>query len=54
MRREVGRHLFQDVVAVAAREHVQRVEVTANPHVRAFYENVGFHPRQAKSKPASE
>jgi predicted GNAT family N-acyltransferase len=29
-------------VAVAARERVQRVEVTANPHALAFYENVGF------------
>jgi GNAT superfamily N-acetyltransferase len=42
MRRGVGRHLLRDVVAVAAREHVQRVEVTANPHALAFYESVGF------------
>jgi predicted GNAT family N-acyltransferase len=38
----VGRHLLRNVVAVAARERVQRVEVTANPHALAFYENVGF------------
>jgi GNAT superfamily N-acetyltransferase len=42
MRHGVGSHLLRDVVAVAAREHVQRVEVTANPHALAFYENVGF------------
>ena len=42
MRRGVGRHLLRDVVAVAAREHVQRVEVTANPHALAFYDSVGF------------
>ena len=42
MRRGVGRRLVRDIVAVAAREHVQRVQVTANPHALAFYENVGF------------
>ena len=42
MRRGVGRRLVADVVAVAEREHVQRVEVTANPHALAFFENVGF------------
>jgi GNAT superfamily N-acetyltransferase len=42
MRRGVGHHLVRDAVAVAARDHVQRVEVTANPHALAFYENVGF------------
>jgi N-acetylglutamate synthase-like GNAT family acetyltransferase len=42
MRRGVGHRLVRDVVAVAEREHVQRVEVTANPHAPAFYERVGF------------
>jgi GNAT superfamily N-acetyltransferase len=42
MRCGVGRRLVRDAVAVAEREHVQRVEVTANPHALAFYENVGF------------
>jgi GNAT superfamily N-acetyltransferase len=42
MRRGVGHLLVRDVVALADREHVQRVEVTANPHALAFYEKVGF------------
>jgi ribosomal protein S18 acetylase RimI-like enzyme len=42
MRRGVGSHLLRAVVAIAARADVQRVEVTANPHALAFYENVGF------------
>ena len=42
MRRGVGRLLVQDVVAAAQGELVQRVEVTANPHALAFYENAGF------------
>jgi ribosomal protein S18 acetylase RimI-like enzyme len=42
MRRGVGSHLLRDVVAIAEREHVQRVEVTANPHALAFYESIGF------------
>jgi GNAT superfamily N-acetyltransferase len=42
MRRGAGHRLVRDVEALAEREHVQRVEVTANPHARAFYEKVGF------------
>jgi GNAT superfamily N-acetyltransferase len=42
MRRGVGRRLLLDVVALAGREEVQRIEVTANPHAMAFYETVGF------------
>lgn len=42
MRSGVGRRLVRDVVAVAERDHVRRVEVTANPHALAFYESVGF------------
>jgi GNAT superfamily N-acetyltransferase len=42
MRRGVGRRLVQDVVGVAKAENFRRVEVTANPHALAFYENVGF------------
>ena len=42
MRRGVGHQLVRDAVAVAKGEDVQRIEVTANPHALAFYENVGF------------
>jgi GNAT superfamily N-acetyltransferase len=42
MRRGVGHRLVRDVLALAGREHVRRVEVTANPHALAFYEKVGF------------
>jgi len=42
MRRGVGDRLVQDVLALAAREHVQRVEVTAIP--RTFYSRCGFQP----------
>jgi GNAT superfamily N-acetyltransferase len=42
MRQGVGRRLMRDVVAFAQRVHARRVEVTANPHALAFYENVGF------------
>jgi len=41
-RRGVGDRLVRDVVTTAEREHVQRVEVTANPQALAFYETVGF------------
>jgi len=42
MRRGVGRALVQDLIALAQRRGVRRVEVTGNPHARAFYEKVGF------------
>jgi GNAT superfamily N-acetyltransferase len=51
MRRGVGRLLVQDVMAVAQRELVQRVEVTANPHALAFYESTGFvHDRKVLTR----
>jgi GNAT superfamily N-acetyltransferase len=51
MRRGVGHRLVRDVVAVAEREHVRRVEVTANPHALAFYENAGFvHDREVGTR----
>ena len=42
MRRGVGRALVQDLVGLARQRGVRRVEVTGNPHARAFYEAVGF------------
>jgi len=42
MRRGVGRSLVQDLIALARRRGVRRVEVTGNPHARAFYAEVGF------------
>lgn len=42
MRQGIGRLLVQDVVALASREGIDRVEVTANPHADAFYRSVGF------------
>jgi GNAT superfamily N-acetyltransferase len=51
MRRAVGSHLLHDVAAMAEREHVQRVEVTANPHALAFYEGAGFlHDGEAQTR----
>ncbi|MGH9121506.1 MAG: GNAT family N-acetyltransferase, partial [Acidimicrobiales bacterium] len=42
MRRGVGRALIADVAMFAAEIGVGVVEVDANPHAMAFYENVGF------------
>lgn len=42
MRRGVARRLIADIVDLAQKERVQRVEVTANPHALPFYDNVGF------------
>jgi GNAT superfamily N-acetyltransferase len=42
MRRGVGRALVRDLIALAQGRGVRRVEVTGNPHARAFYESVGF------------
>jgi GNAT superfamily N-acetyltransferase len=41
-KRGIGRQLVQDTVAIALERGIQRVEVTANPHALAFYQNVGF------------
>lgn len=42
MRRGIGRRLVEDLVALATRERVPIIEVTANPHADAFYRSVGF------------
>lgn len=42
MRTGVGRRLVADIVALAAREGIDRLEVTANSHADAFYRSVGF------------
>jgi len=42
MRSGVGSALVQDLVVLARRRSVRRVEVTGNPHARVFYERVGF------------
>jgi N-acetylglutamate synthase-like GNAT family acetyltransferase len=42
MKRGVGRELVLDAVATAREQGVHRLEVTANPHARDFYERVGF------------
>jgi GNAT superfamily N-acetyltransferase len=42
MRRGIGRRLVIDVVEGARRAGVARVEVTANHHALAFYEECGF------------
>lgn len=44
MRQGIGRALVGDVVRLARARGVARVDVTANLHARAFYEDVGFHP----------
>jgi GNAT superfamily N-acetyltransferase len=41
-RRGVGRALVRDVVSLARASHRTRIEVTANPQARAFYERTGF------------
>jgi N-acetylglutamate synthase-like GNAT family acetyltransferase len=42
MRQGVARQLIGSLAVEAAGAGVARVEVTANPHARAFYEAVGF------------
>jgi len=42
MRSGVGTALMRDAKAVARSRGITRIEVTANPHARAFYESVGF------------
>ncbi len=55
MRQGIATALNLDVVEVARRHHLARVEVTANPHALAFYEHVGFvadHPVETRFGPA--
>jgi GNAT superfamily N-acetyltransferase len=47
MRTGVGRALVLDAVALARNQTFDRLEVTANPHARAFYEALGFAAGQA-------
>jgi len=42
MGRGIGRALVADVVEVARKGGIRRIEVTANPHAMAFYERTGF------------
>lgn len=42
MRQGIGRALVLDMIAIARGRGIERVEVTANPHALAFYENAGF------------
>jgi ribosomal protein S18 acetylase RimI-like enzyme len=42
MRRGIGRALVLDLIAIARGRGIGRVEVTANEHALAFYEQVGF------------
>lgn len=42
MRQGIGRALILNVVALAGSRACDRLEVTANPHARAFYESAGF------------
>lgn len=42
MRQGFGRALVLDLIAIARGRGVRRVEVTANQHALAFYEEVGF------------
>jgi len=42
MRRGVGTELVHDLAATARASGIERFEVTANEHARAFYEAVGF------------
>jgi GNAT superfamily N-acetyltransferase len=42
MRQGIGRALVLDLIAIARGRGMGRVEVTANPHALAFYEQAGF------------
>ncbi len=42
MRRGTGRELVLDAVAIARDLSFDRLEVTANPHAKGFYESLGF------------
>jgi len=41
-RRGVGRQLVLDLVAIARKRRIRRVEVTANKHALVFYRKAGF------------
>ena len=42
MRRGIGEALVLDVAARLNEQHVETLEVTANPHAMEFYEHMGF------------
>ena len=42
MRQGIGRALVLDLIAIARSRGIGRVEVTANQHALAFYEQAGF------------
>ncbi len=42
MRRGIGRKLVIDIIDIAKAKGFVRLEVTANPHARSFYEGTGF------------
>lgn len=42
MRLGIGRALVLDIAGIARARGVQRIDVTANKHARAFYDGVGF------------
>jgi GNAT superfamily N-acetyltransferase len=42
MRQGIGRALVLDLIAIARGRGVRRVELTANQHALAFYEDAGF------------
>ena len=42
MRRGIGEALVLDVSARLDEQHVETLEVTANPHAMRFYEHMGF------------
>lgn len=56
MRTGIGRRLIEDLVDLAMREGIVRIEVTANPHADAFYRDVGFvylHDTETQFGPAA-
>jgi GNAT superfamily N-acetyltransferase len=56
MRRGVGRALVADAAAIARQWGARRIEVTANPHAAAFYQQAGFvggHEVQTRFGPGS-
>jgi GNAT superfamily N-acetyltransferase len=42
MRLGIGRALLLDIAGIARARDIQRIDVTANKHARAFYDSVGF------------
>lgn len=45
MRKGVATRLIADQIAIAKRQQLHRLAVTANPHAYAFYRSVGFTHR---------